>query len=476
MSISEYAEFDGLGLAELVRNKDIKPTELVEEAIARTEKLNPKLNFLVYRDFDRAREAARGPVSQGPFAGVPFFLKDIFGLAQGMPTRQAARFLPPIPWPQDSVLVARYRAAGLLILGKTNVPEFGLVPTTESKLYGPARNPWNLEYSTGGSSGGSAAAVAARVVPLAHANDGGGSIRIPASCCGLVGLKPTRARMSFAPDFGDLIDGLENDHVVSWSVRDSAAALDATAGCLPGDPYWAPEPPPSYLALLSAKPRTLRIAFSTAKLDGRPLHPDCVSAIKEAAKVCERLGHKVEEATPDLDQTALIPAFMAFWAANLAAGIDLIANLTGQKPTDDKFEGLTWGLYEAGKRVTATEYLLAKGTMQRAGRSAAKFHESYDVWFSSTLGSPPVKLGTFDMDERDPIKSFGPLIDYVPFTAMQNVTGQPAINVPLYWNDMGLPVGTHFVGRYGDEATLLQLAAQLEQAAPWAKRRPRLED
>ena len=475
MAIAEYADFDGLGLAELVHNRDVKPIELVDEAIARAEKLNPKLNCVVFKDYDRARDAARRDLPKGPFSGVPFFLKDIYALAEGMPTRQAAGFMPPISSREDCLLVARYRAAGLVMLGKTNVPEFGLVPTTESKLYGPAHNPWNLEHSTGGSSGGSAAAVAARIVPLAHANDGGGSIRIPASCCGLVGLKPTRARMSYAPDFGDVLDGLVNDHVVSISVRDTAAALDATAGCIPGDPYWAPDPPPSYLAAMAQKPKRLRIAYSTKKLDGQSLHPDCVAAIKHAAKLCEDLGHVVEEAMPDLNQQALIPAFMAFWAANLAAGIDYIAMLTGQTPTDDKFEGLTWGLYEAGKQISASQYLHAKSAMQLAARKAAKFHETYDVWLSATLGLPPVKLGVFDMEERDPQKSFAPLIDYVPFTAMQNVTGQPAINLPLHWNNAGLPIGTHFVGRYGDETTLLQLAAQLEQAAPWAQRRPNLE-
>ncbi len=472
MAIAEYADYDGLGLAELVRTKAVTPLELVEEAIARAERLDPKLNFVVFRDYDRARATAQGQVPEGPFCGVPFFLKDIFGFAQGMPTRQGARFIPPIPWPHDLVLVARYKAAGLVILGKTNVPEFGLVPTTESRLYGPAHNPWNLEHSTGGSSGGSAAAVAARIVPLAHANDGGGSIRIPASCCGLVGLKPTRARMTYAPDFGDVIDGLANDHVVSRSVRDSAAALDATAGGIAGDPYWAPAAPPSYLDAMNAGPKRLRIAFSTKKLDSRPLHSDCVAAVEAAAKLCASLGHIVEEATPDLNQTALAPAFMAFWAANLAAGIDYVAQLTGQTLSDELFEGLSWGLYEAGKRIGASEYLRAKKAMQAATRSAAKFHETYDVWLSSTLGSPPVKLGVFDMDERDPVKAFAPIIDYVPFTAMQNVTGQPAINLPLHWNAAGLPVGIHVVGRYGDETTLLQLAGQLEKAAPWSARKP----
>jgi amidase len=281
--------------------------------------------------------------------------------------------------------------------------------------------------------------------------------------------------MSYAPDFGDVLDGLANDHVVSRSVRDSAAALDATAGCVEGDPYWAPAPPPSYLAAMAAKPKRLRIAFSTKALDGSTLHPDCVAAIEESAKHCETIGHIVEEATPELNQAALVPAFMALWAANLAAGIDHVARLTGQTPSADKFEGLTWGLYEAGKRITASEYLLAKGAAQATARGAARFHKNYDVLLSSTLGSPPVRLGTFDMDQRDPQKAFAPVIDYVQFTAVQNVTGQPAISLPLYWNDAGLPIGAHFVGRYGDETTLLQLAAQLEQAAPWARHRPILE-
>ena len=476
MAIAEYGQFDGLGLADLVRRRVVSPLELVDEAIARAEKLNPVLNFCVFTDYERARTDACGTLADGPFRGVPFFLKDILGFAQGMPTRQASRFFPAVPAPHDSLLTARYRAAGLIPLGKTNVPEFGLVPTTESRLYGPARNPWNLGHSTGGSSGGSAAAVAARIVPIAHANDGGGSIRIPASCCGLVGLKPTRARISFAPDFGDVLDGLANDHVVTRSVRDSAAVLDATQGGIAGDPYWAPPASQSYLHALEDAPRRLRVAYSSRKLDGTALHADCVAAIEQAAKLCADLGHRVEEAMPDLNQAALIPAFMAFWAANLAAGIDKIGELTGQTPVPAMFEGLTWGLYEAGKQIRASDYLNAKAAMQGAARRAAAFHENYDVWLSSTLGLPPVKLGTFDMDERDPIKSFAPMIDYVPFTAMQNVTGQPAINVPLCWNAAGLPVGVHFVGRYGEEATLLQLARQLEIASPWAARQPTFKD
>jgi len=470
MAIANYAQYDGVGLAELVAKKDVRPIELLDEAISRAEALNPKLNVIVYKDYERARDVARNAAPKGVFGGVPFLLKDIFGLAQGLPTRQASRFMPPVPWPADSNLVAKFKQSGLIVFGKTNVPEFGLVPTTESRLYGPARNPWNPEHSPGGSSGGSGAAVAAGIVPLAHANDGGGSIRIPASCCGLVGLKPTRGRTSYGPEFGDVIDGLGVDLVVSRSVRDSAAALDAVQGYVPGDPYCAPPAPPSYLAAIKEAPKKLRIAFATQKLDGKPLHPDCADAVNRAAKICENLGHIVEEASPVLDQAAMIPTFMTLWCANLAAGIDTIAGLTGQTPSDELFEGLTWGLYEAGKNVRATEYLIAKHAMNTAAREMARFHETYDMWLSATLGAPPVKLGTFDMEERDPQKSFAPLIEYVPFTAMQNVTGEPAINLPLHWNGEGLPVGVQFVGRFGDELGLLRLAAQIEQAAPWAQR------
>jgi amidase len=470
MQYADYVKYDALGLAGLVRRKEVHPAELVENAIARAEAVNPSLNFMVFADFERAFDKARHASATGYFAAVPMFLKDILAFAEGMPTRQGSRFIPATPSRQDSLLTKRFRSAGLIPLGKTKVPEFGMVPTTESKLYGPARNPFDLARSTGGSSGGSAAAVAAGVVPIAHANDGGGSIRIPASCCGLVGLKPTRGRVTVAPELGDAVDGLAVDHVVARSVRDSAAALDAIGGNVPGDPYWAPPAPPSWLAAMKEGPRRLRIAFSSRKLDGSAMHPDCEAAVRHAAKLCIALGHEVDEAAQDFDLSVLVPSFMAVWSANLAAAVDLVAKQTGQTPAPDLFEGLTWGMYEAGRRVGASEYLVAKDALQRASRGAAKFHEAYDVWLMPTLGSPPMKNGVFDVEERDIYKGFLPLFDYVPFTAFQNVTGQPAMNVPLFWNDEGLPIGVQFAAPFGDEATLFQLAHQLEEAAPWADR------
>ena len=470
MSFSEYGRTDGLGLAQLVTDKSVTPGELLEEAIARAERLNPILNAIVYKDFERAWQTTRGPSPTGPFAGVPFLLKDIFLTLQGTPTRQGSRFFPAFPADHDSILTARFKTAGLIPFGKTNVPEFGLVPTTEGKLYGPAHNPWNLARSTGGSSGGSAAAVAAGIVPLAHANDGGGSIRIPASCCGLVGLKPSRGRVSAGPDMGEAVDGLAIDFVLSRSVRDTAAALDVAAGYEPGDPYCATPAPASYLRASKDKPKRLRIGFAKKKLDGSALHPDCVGAVEHAAKLCADLGHTVEEASPDLNLATLLPAFMAIWCANLTSVVDLIARLTGQTPSPDNLEGLTLGIYEAGKKVGASEYLQAKMMMNQVARTAAKFHRTRDLWLTSTLGAPPLKLGVLDIDERDPQKIFAPLLDYVPYTAVQNVTGQPAINLPLHWNADGLPIGVQFVAPFGDELTLLQLATELEQSAPWAQR------
>ena len=376
--IAEYLERDATGLAEMVAAGEVSAAELTECAIERIEALNPRFNAVVHTFYDRARTAAQRPAS-GPFAGVPFLLKDILGDLAGEPTRQGSRIIPAVPAAQNAELTDRFLAAGLNPLGRTNVPEFGLVGTTESVLYGPARNPWNSAHSTGGSSGGSACAVASGMVPIAHANDGGGSIRIPASACGLVGLKPTRARNPLGPMLGDVMGGLVQEHVVSHSVRDAARMLDCTHGPGLGDPYAAPPAPKSFAAALEGKRERLRIAFTRTKLNGQPLHPECVAAAAAAAKLCESLGHHVEEASPPVDQDALTMPFMALWTGGLAMQVDYICELTGQVPSLENLEGLTFGLYQAGKAVTGAQMLGSIAALHTVGRAVAAWHRDYDV-------------------------------------------------------------------------------------------------
>lgn len=470
MGFAEYSDYDGLGLADLVKKKKVKPAELVEAAIERIERHNSQLNAVVFEAYDEARTKATTKLS-GVFSGVPMLLKDILGNKKGWPTRSGSHFVPAAPSPFDATLVSRFEAAGLVPLGKTNVPEFGLVPFTEPKLYGPARNPWNLDHSTGGSSGGSAAAVAAGIVPLAHANDGGGSIRIPASCCGLVGLKPTRGRNPLGPMLGDIFGGLVAEHVVSRSVRDSAAALDATSGPEIGDPYAAPPSPGSYLAAIKKKPKKLRIAFTTKRLDGGAFDPECKAATEAAATLCEKLGHHVEEGMPQVPGD-IGASFSAIWASGLATVVDLIAKAAGKTPEREEFEGLTWSLYQFGKTITATQYQSCWVSLQGLSRQIAAWQQSYDAWITPVLATPPMRIGTLNFEETDLMKIWGPIASYVPFTALQNMTGQPAIGLPLGWSKSGLPIGVQFVGRFGEEHVLLQLAAQIEKAEPWNKKRP----
>lgn len=474
MPFKEYEKYDALGLAELVHKKKVKPVEIVDEAIARAEALNPKLNAIVFDVFEQARAAAKGKASKGIFAGVPMFLKDMRGIAKGMPTRSGSRMAPAIVSDHDSTLVARYRAAGLIPLGKTNVPEFGILPTTESKLYGPAHNPWNLAHTPGGSSGGSAATVSARIVPIAHSTDGGGSIRIPASNNGLIGLKVSRGRITQGPDNADSTSGLSVDNVVTRSVRDTAAALDLASPYNYGDPYFAPAAEGSYLEGIKRKPKRLRIAVAMTDLKGKAFHPDVTAAVKKAAKICEDLGHFVEEKSPDIDADMMTMAFMTLWAANSAFAVESLSRMTGVQPSMDVLEGITYSLYQQGRNITAIQLMGMQQVMYRIGRTTAAFHETYDLWLTPTLSAPPLKLGTVNVDETDLQKAFDPLTGYVPFTATQNATGQPAINVPLYWNKQDLPIGVQFAARHGNEMLLLKLAAELEKAAPWANRKPKL--
>jgi amidase len=462
----DFAWLDATAQAELVRKKEVKPIELVEAAISRIERLNPTLNAVITPMYELARTAATGELPDGSFTGVPFLLKDILGAYAGVRMTLGSKLLQDFVPDHDSELVVRFKRAGLIILGRTNTPEFGILPTTEPLLFGPSRNPWNTDRTTGGSSGGSAAAVAAGMVPLAHGNDGGGSIRIPASCCGLFGLKPTRARNPLGPDFGDVMSGLVVEHALTRSVRDSAALLDATAGPDMGDPYWAPPPERQYLREVGADPGRLRIAFTTDTPVDVTVHADCVQAVKEAAKLCTDLGHEVEEKSLPLNAEMLINAFNVLWSAGTGSTIKALG------ATRDQVEPLTWALKEMSDQFSAADYILAMQTLQAVSREIARFFQDYDVLLTPTLAEPPVPLETFDALPDNPMHGIERAILFASFTPICNVTGQPAMSVPLFWNDENLPVGSHFIGRFGEEDTLFRLAAQLEEARPWANRRP----
>ena len=470
--MDDLALLDATAQAELVRRREVKPVELVDAAIKRIERLNPTLNAVVTPMYDLARRAATGPLPEGPFAGVPFLLKDLLASYAGVRFTEGSAFLSEYVPDHDSELVARHKRAGLIVVGKTNTPEFGILPTTEPRLFGPTHNPWDVGRTTGGSSGGSAAAVAAGLVPMAHGNDGGGSIRIPASCCGLFGLKPTRGRNPLGPHYGDIFGGLVAEHAITRSVRDSAALLDATSGPDVGDPYWAPPPARPFLQEVGADPGRLRIAFTAQSATGASVHPDCVAAVRDAAALCADLGHEVTEVTPAIDGQVVTQAFMTVWSAGCAWTVDDWARSTGRTPTPDLFEPLTWALQEMGRQHSASAYLLALQDLQKVSRQVARFFLDYDVWLTPTLAEPPVPLGTFDSPPENPLQGLIRAASFVPFTPICNITGQPAMSVPLYWNAEGLPIGSHFIGRFGDEATLFRLAAQLEQARPWAGRRP----
>ncbi len=472
MSIAdELSNLDATAQAELVRKKEVKPLELVEAVIDRIEKINPRINAITTKMYDEARAAAKTELRAAPFAGVPFLLKDLLAAYAGVPMSSGSKYLKDYKPNQDSELVARYKLAGLIVVGKTNTPEFGILPTTEPELFGAARNPWNTEHTTGGSSGGSAAAVAAGIVPMAHANDGGGSIRIPASCCGIFGLKPTRARNPLGPNFGDIFSGMVVEHVVTRTVRDSAAILDATSGYTLGDPYCVPEPVRPFIKEVGMDTGKLRIAFFTDAPLGTPVHEDCVAAVEDAAKLLMDLGHEVVNTAPMINGEMMWKSFMAIWAAGVTWTIQNMGYEIGHMPAEGELEPGTVALNEVGKKVTASEYLLSVQYFQMLARQIAEFMKNYDLLLTPTLGSPPLRLGSFVSTPEDAMAGMQVATEFVPFTPICNATGQPAMSVPLYWNAEGLPVGTHFIGRYGDEATLYRLASQLEQARPWANRR-----
>ena len=473
MKFAEYRRHDAVALAGLIARREVSAAEVLETAIARAEAVNPAINAIVHKQYEQARRAVATGLPDGPLAGVPYLIKDLGFFEPGEPATLGSSLFKDYVADHESAYVTRCKQAGLVFMGRSSSPEFGLNPNTEPRLYGSCKNPWNLAYSPGGSSGGAAAAVAAGILPVAHATDGGGSIRIPAAQCGLFGLKPSRGRVSMAPDAGEGWGGLSAGHVVSRSVRDSALMLDLTAGLEPGDPYAAPTPERPFAQALSRPPRKLRIALMLKDHRGAKLHPECLIAVQGAAKLCERLGHIVEEADPGLDMTALRPMNARISAANVARSCILRWKALGRAPNADDVEAATWATYQRGLKISGVDYVEAIAAVHAAGRRMGQFLTGYDVILSTALAGPPPKLGYFDQN-GDVALFTERVTEYLSVTPLHNATGTPAMSVPLHWTKDGLPVGVHFAGRYGDESTLLALAGELETAQPWFDRVPAL--
>ena len=483
MRIDEYVGFDGLGLAALIRGGEVSAAELLDTALAQAVATDG-LGAVVDVQEAVARASIAAGLPAGAFTGVPFLLKDLGCEAIDFPTSMGSGLFREHRYGYDSELYTRLRAAGLVTFGRTASPELGIGPTTEAKVYGrPTRNPWQQQHIAGGSSGGSAAAVAAGVTPVAHGSDGGGSVRIPASSCGLFGMKPTRALLPDGPASGEGWAGMAIDGFLTRSVRDTAALLDATVGPDLGAPYYAPALPGTFVEALTRPPRRLRIAVSTRSFTGAAIHADCVAAVEHTARLCEALGHELVPVDPSID----IVRFMHAWSSIVACGTQLAVRsgqaALGRPATTDDTERVTRLACELGATISGADYLESIDVVHALGREMARFLSptgpSYDMLLTATLGEPPAELGRFCSDRADGWTDFldyrlNHVLHYSPFTALANGTGQPAMSVPLWWNDDGLPVGTHLMARAGDDLTLLQLATQLEQADPWFARRPSL--
>ena len=473
MRFEEYRKLDATALAGLVAKGEISAKTVLELAIARAEAVNPAINAIVHKQYAQAHKAIAAGLPQGPLTGVPYLIKDLGFFESGEPATYGSRIYAGFRADHDSAYVRRCKQAGLVFMGRSSSPEFGLSPNTEPRLYGACKNPWNVAHSAGGSSGGAAAAVSAGILPVAHATDGGGSIRIPAAQCGLFGLKPSRGRVSLAPDAGEGWGGMSVGHVVSRSVRDSALMLDCTAGAEPGDPYAAPAPAASYVEAIGRPPRRLRIAMLRKDHRGSTPHAECLRAVESAAKLCQSLGHIVEEADPLIDLVALRQHTSAIAATNTARALGLRWTSLRREANADDVEATTWAVYQRGRKITAVEYVEAIAAIHAAGRKLAALFKSYDAILSTVVTGPPPPLGYFDMN-GDVATFTERVTQYLGVTPVHNATGTPAMSVPLHWTPDGLPVGVHFAGRYGEECTLLKLAAQLEAAQPWFDRVPAL--
>ncbi|MBM3934553.1 MAG: amidase [SAR202 cluster bacterium] len=472
-SIDAVLDLDSTAQAELVRKKQVKPIELVEGTIKRIEKVNPKINSVVIEMYDHAREMAKGPVPSGPFGGAPFLLKNFLAEYAGTRFTESVSVLKDYVSTVDTELVKRYKRSGVITVAKTNIPSMALGVTTEPVMYGPTRNPWDVTRIAGGSSGGAAAAVAAGLAPMAHGNDAGGSIRIPAACCGVYGMKPSRGRNPLGPAFGDLFSGMVAEHVLTRSVRDSAIMLDATHGPDVGDPYQVLPPSRPFAKEVGADPGELRIGFSATTPLGTPMHADNVAAVRDVAKLCADLGHNVEEAMPKYDYEGYWKSFTSMLAGGFAWAVDGLEKRTGKPLKKGDFEPFLWAMLERGRKINAPEYLRYVEDVQRGSREIGQFFKKYDIWLMPTVGTPPPPLGTFKYTEgEDPFELRRRMAHFSPFTYITNGTGQPSVSIPLYWNAQNLPIGLLLAARMGDEATLFRLSGQLEQARPWAGRKP----
>ena len=474
--MDDYSKFDAIELAALVKNKDVTASEVIEAAIRRAEALNPDLNAIVTPMFEAALEEAKvcdASPNSSPLAGVPFLIKDLT-MVKGVRCTMGSRLYEGFVPDHDAEIVKRYRQAGLIIMGKSNTPEVGLAATTESVMLGNCKNPWDLTRTPGGSSGGAAAAVAAGILPAAHASDGGGSIRIPASCCGLVGLKPTRGRTPLGPDVGEGWGSMATTHVVSQTVRDSALMLDVTHGPAPGDPYHAPHFEGSYLDVIKTAPRQLRIGLDMSPASGvGSADAECVDAIAATVSLVEGLGHRVEAIQLGLNEALFSAATHILVCANAANALQTRAQALGHESLSlDFIETNTMNAANLGKTFSAEEYAKAVSVIHAAGRQVEKQFQQYDLILSPTLLQPPVPLGFMATNDGDQEEYSRNIQQFWGYTHLYNATGNPAISLPLHWSKDDLPVGVQFAAAFGNEALLLQVSAQLEQARPWKNRTP----
>lgn len=490
LSQEDYQGQDAMGLSQLVKSGEVSAEELLQAAIQRAEAVNPKVNAIVTPLYDFAREQIKAGLPDGPFTGVPFLLKDLLTSLEGTPLSNGSNAFKGQISPSDSELTRRYKSSGVVIFGKTNTPEFGLMGVTEPKAFGPSRNPWNTNHTPGGSSGGSGAAVAAGIVPMASGGDGGGSIRIPAACCGLFGLKPSRGRTPTGPYYSELWDGAAVEHVLTRSVRDSAAMLDIIAGPDGSSPYPLVKPE-SYLSALNTQVRPLKIGFSTTSFVGRPIDKEAIAAVENSVKLLQELGHQVEEVNLQLDGEALADSYLTMYFGHVAADMEQAAQILGTGFSNLDVEDPTKVIGYIGKNISAGDFVTAKRRWNQFSQSMSMYHQRYDVLLTPTLGAEPVEIGAFEPPayEKFGMKVINTLglhklllktgivkqmamdnLEKLPFTQLANLTGAPAMSVPLHWSQNGLPLGVQFMAPMGDETTLLQLANQLEQAQPWFNR------